>query len=80
MWSDYVGVPQPAHSLGHTGCFIHPKCRITKEGQIKGLDKTDLVDNHKVFPEREFLIDNLLVQVHHIDKMLWLTGLAPWEF
>ena len=30
--------------------------------------------------EREFFIDNLLVQVHHIGWMSWLTGLAPWEF
>ena len=29
--------------------------------------------------EREFFI-GLLVQVHHIDTMFWLTGLAPWEF
>ena len=26
------------------------------------------------------LMENLLVRVHHIDKMSWLTGLAPWEF
>ena len=30
--------------------------------------------------EREIFIDNLLVRVHHIDQMTWLTGLAPWEF
>ena len=29
--------------------------------------------------EREFFIDNLLVRVHHIDYMSWLTGLAPSE-
>ena len=30
--------------------------------------------------EREFCIDNLLVRVHRIDWMTWLTGRAPWEF
>ena len=30
--------------------------------------------------EREFFSDNLLVRVHHIDWMSWLTGLAAWEF
>ena len=30
--------------------------------------------------ESEFFIDNLLVRVHRIDWMTWLTGLAPWEF
>ena len=30
--------------------------------------------------EREFFIDNLLVLVHPIDWMTWLTGLAPWDF
>ena len=27
--------------------------------------------------EREFFIDNLLVQIH---RCFWWTGLAPWEF
>jgi len=30
--------------------------------------------------EREFVIDNLLVQIHFINEMIWWTGLAPWEF
>ena len=30
--------------------------------------------------QREFLIDNLLVRIHFIIKMIWRTGLAPWEF
>ena len=30
--------------------------------------------------EREFFIDNLLVQIHLIIEMIWWTGLAPWEF
>jgi len=29
--------------------------------------------------EREFFIDNLLVRIHFIIKMIWWTGLAPWE-
>ena len=33
---------------------------------------------HKV--EREFFIDNVLVQIHFIIEMIWWTGLAPWEF
>ena len=31
-------------------------------------------------PEREFFIDNLLVQIHFIIVMIRWTGLAPWEF
>jgi len=27
--------------------------------------------------EREFFIDNLLVRIHFIIKMIWWTGLAP---
>ena len=30
--------------------------------------------------EREFFIDNLLVQIHVVIEMIWRTGLAPWEF
>ena len=30
--------------------------------------------------EREFCIDNLLVQIHVIIVMIRWTGLAPWEF
>ena len=30
--------------------------------------------------ERGFFIDNLLVRIHCIIKMIWWTGLAPWEF
>jgi len=51
MWSDYVEVPQPTHSLGHSGCFTHSECRIKKEGHVKGLDKKDLVGDDKVIPE-----------------------------
>ena len=29
--------------------------------------------------EREFFIDNLLVQIHFIIAMIRWTGLAPWE-
>ena len=31
----------------------------------------------RVFAEREFFIDNLLVRIH---RCFWWTGLAPWEF
>ena len=30
--------------------------------------------------EREFFIDNLLVQIHFIIEMIKWAGLAPWEF
>ena len=30
--------------------------------------------------EREFCIDNLLVRIHFIIRMVKWTGLAPWEF
>ena len=30
--------------------------------------------------KREFLIDNLLVRSPFINKMIWWTRLAPWEF
>jgi len=30
--------------------------------------------------EREFFIENLLVQIHLIIVMIRWTGLAPWEF
>ena len=30
--------------------------------------------------ERDFFIDNLLVQIHYIIVMIRWTGLAPWEF
>jgi len=29
--------------------------------------------------EREFFIDNLLIQIHFIIEMILWTGLAPWE-
>ena len=32
------------------------------------------------YPEREFLIDNLLVRIHSIIVMIRWTGLASWEF
>ena len=51
MRSDYVEFPRPIHSLDHSGCFVHSECRIKKEGQVKGLDNKDLVDNDKVIPE-----------------------------
>jgi len=48
-------------------------------------DSNQLVVNkeHSLSPgrsEREFLIDNLLVQNHFIIVMIRWTGLAPWEF
>ena len=30
--------------------------------------------------ERKSFIDNLLVQFRFVIKMIWWTGLAPWEF
>ena len=30
--------------------------------------------------ERQFFIENLLVQIHFIIVMIRWTGLAPWEF
>ena len=30
--------------------------------------------------EREFFIDNLLVQIHLIIEMIWWTGRASWKF
>jgi len=33
-----------------------------------------------MFPERELVIDILLVRIHFIIVMMWWTGLAPWEF
>ena len=30
--------------------------------------------------ERHFCIDNLRVRIHSTIKMIWWTGLAPWEF
>ena len=30
--------------------------------------------------QREFFIDNLLVQIHFIVVMIRWTGLVPWEF
>ena len=38
------------------------------------------VQRHLVDQEREFRIDNLLVQIYFIIEMIWWTGLAPWEF
>jgi len=35
---------------------------------------------HVVAPEREFLIDNLLVRIHFIIVTIKWTSLAPWEF
>ena len=31
-------------------------------------------------PERDFVIDNLLVRIHFVGMMIWWTGLAPCEF
>ena len=30
--------------------------------------------------EREFFVGNLLVRIHLIIDIIWLTGLAPWKF
>ena len=30
--------------------------------------------------EKDFSIDNLLVRIRFIIKIIWSTGLAPWEF
>ena len=30
-------------------------------------------------PERDFVIDNLLVRIHSVGMMIWWTGLAPGE-
>ena len=30
--------------------------------------------------ERDFFIDNLLLQIHFVIEMIWWSGLAPWEF
>ena len=30
--------------------------------------------------DREFFVDNLLVQIHSMIEMIRWTGLAPWEF
>ena len=38
-----------------------------------------LEDEVMVEREREFFIDNLLVQIHFIIVMIRWTGLAPWE-
>ena len=35
---------------------------------------------HPPSPEKEFLIDNLLVRLHFIIEIFQWTGLAPWEF
>ena len=35
---------------------------------------------HTLITEREFFIDNLLVQPHFIIEMMRWTGLAPWQF
>jgi hypothetical protein len=32
------------------------------------------------FTERDFFIDNLLVQIHFTIVMIWWTGFATWEF
>ena len=37
-------------------------------------------DDRQVTIEREFFIDNLLVQIRFIIVMIRWTGLAPWEF
>jgi len=34
---------------------------------------------HPPSPEKEFLIDNLLVRLHFIIEIFQWTGLAPWE-
>ena len=36
--------------------------------------------NLSSYAKRDFLIDNLLVRIHHIIQMLKQTSLAPWEF
>jgi len=35
--------------------------------------------NRHLLLQREFFIDNLLVQIHFIIVMIRWTGLAPWE-
>ena len=54
----------------------------------KDLDQTPDAREHAVLrvaplpagEERNFFIDNLLVQIHFIIEMIRRTGLAPWEF
>ena len=39
-----------------------------------------LVLDCRIFAERDFFIDNLLVRIISIIEMIWWTGLVPWEF
>ena len=43
-----------------------------------GINRTESGPLHPA-PEREFVIDNLLVRIHSIIVMIRWTGLAPWE-
>ena len=44
-----------------------------------GLGSGAVAPTHTATAEREFFIENLLVQIHSIIEMIWWTGLAPWE-
>ena len=46
---------------------------VTVDGVVSG-------DTTPCRAEREFFIDNLLFRIHFIIEMIWLTGLAPWQF
>ena len=46
----------------------------------KSNSSRSLLFRQRVLPEREFVIDNLLVRIHFIITMIRWTGLAPREF
>ena len=51
--------------VGHTLAYADVAQHVTSEGRAGVC-------------EREFFIDNLLVQIHHIIVMIKRSGLAPW--
>ena len=58
---------------------VSPKvARVTLAKQeVQTLSR--LLGAHQQLPERDFCIDNQLVQIHLIIEMIRWTGLAPWE-
>ena len=52
---------------------------LTTRGQSQETCRRTYQSLEPLIRERDFFIDNLLVQMHFIIKMIWWTGLAPWQ-
>ena len=75
-----LGEVHPKLSFYYTRIACHSHRNVTEKGDAERTLPNGAHHAAPPRPEREFFIDNLLVQIHFIIVMIRWTGLAPWEF